>query len=92
VLSGLPNQIAALEQAIESSAEQRRIHVSARAGLRDAWAPTMKIVKRFDAMVMHSTVRDAATLAGWKNIRRLGPAQTPAAPVPTPPADQSKAA
>ena len=91
-LPELPNQIAALEGAIQARTEQRRVHVSARAGIRAALKSATQVVERFDAMALYGPPRDAATIAGWKNIRRVGPAKAAEAPPAGSPADQPKAA
>jgi hypothetical protein len=91
-LHELPNQIAALEGAIGVGTEQRRLHVGARAGIQAALTSATHIVKRLDAMVLHGPPRDAATVAGWTNIRRVGPAKAVEAPPAAPPTDQPRAA
>lgn len=93
-LSNLPNEIAALEHTIQASDDQRRIHVGARAGIHAALRSATQIVKRLDAMMLRGSARDAATVAGWANVRRVGPMKTnePAATTPTPPVPQPRAA
>jgi hypothetical protein len=83
-LQGLSAQIAALEAAVTATAERRRHHVAARAGARAAICSAGRIVKRLDAVVLHGPTRDAATIAGWKNIRRVGPVKAVDAAEPTP--------
>jgi exonuclease VII small subunit len=74
-LPELPTQMAALEDAIEARTQQRRVHVNARAGFQAALKTATQVVKRLDAMVLYGPPRDAATIAGWRNIRRVGPSE-----------------
>jgi hypothetical protein len=94
-LTDLPAQIGALEQAMAACGEQRRTHVGARAGIDAALRSTAAIAKMLDAIVLRGAKRDAATVAAWKNVRRIGPAKVTEGgeptPAPAPAADRTSA-
>jgi hypothetical protein len=94
-LSDLPKEIAALEQTMAACDTHRHVHVGARVGVKAALRSAATIVKRLDAMVLHSPACDAAMVAAWQNARRVGPskaeiaAAAPAADQPAAPTNQS---
>jgi hypothetical protein len=96
-LSDLPNEIAALEQTAAACDTHRHVHVGARVGIIAVVRSATAIAKRLDAMVLHSPARDAATMAAWRNARRVGPSKAevsePTAPTnqPAPPPTEQAA-